>query len=160
MERGNALTFVRSANPTSDVLWQLVSYSSSCDILSNVILNAFQVLDIARGLEYLHSNNTIHSDLKPVSMIPSDGIVTQTPLQENIVVGPGGRAMICNFGCARIEKATQSLAAPTSMLKGTCHYWAPELLRSGKMSKESDVWAFGMTIYVSNRPYCFPRLIS
>ena len=58
--------------------------------------------------------------------------------------------MICDFGCARMEQATQSLAAPSSAEKGTWNYLAPELLQPGaeRMSKETDVWAFGMTIYV------------
>ena len=68
------------------------------------------------------------------------------------MIGLDGQAMICDFGCARAEMASQSIAAPTSTLKGTCHYWAPELLdfngKGTKMSKQSDVWAFGMTIYV------------
>ena len=67
------------------------------------------------------------------------------------MIGDEGQAMICDFGSARVELTTQSVAAPTSSLKGTCNYWAPELLVSDgtRMSKQSDVWAFGMTIYVS-----------
>ena len=58
--------------------------------------------------------------------------------------------MICDFGSARLEMSSQSFAAPTSTLKGTCNFWAPELLTTDGMgmSKQSDVWAFGMIIYV------------
>ena len=38
--------------------------------------------------------------------------------------------------------------------KGTSQYWAPELLsldiEDAKQSEATDVWAFSMTIYVSN----------
>lgn len=48
---------------------------------------------------------------------------------------------------------TQSIARITPTTKGTCLFWAPELLNldndNAKHSKETDVWAFGMTVYVS-----------
>ena len=74
-------------------------------------------------------------------------------------------ALICDFGSARIEATSFSVAAPTSTLKGTCNYWAPELLSSGpngdvppNHSSKSDMWAFGMTIYVSG--FIFGRSLS
>ena len=60
-----------------------------------------------------------------------------------------GSVKISDFGCARIEAASMSLAAITKSEKGTYHYWAPELTNSSPHSKETDVWAFGMTVYVS-----------
>ena len=48
---------------------------------------------------------------------------------------------------------TRSLAKATTNLKGTESYWAPELVRYSEdvvqQSKATDVWAFGMTVYVS-----------
>ena len=74
------------------------------------------------------------------------------------MINDNGFALICDFGSARIEAASFSGAGPTSTLKGTCNYWAPELLGSGSdgaplpsHSLKSDVWALGMTIYVSGR---------
>ena len=74
------------------------------------------------------------------------------------MIGPEEQALICDFGCARLEIATQAWAGrETSSLKGTTNYWAPELLLFNEdllesdvpvARKESDVWAFGMTIYV------------
>ena len=77
-------------------------------------------------------------------------------LQDNILIGPEGQALIADFGCSRLEIASQSWAVQTaSHLGGTANYWAPELLQisedhsgDAKMRKQSDVWAFGMTIYV------------
>lgn len=48
--------------------------------------------------------------------------------------------------------ATRSLAKVTETRKGTVIYYAPELVSlsstDSSHSKESDIWAFGMTIYV------------
>ena len=66
-----------------------------------------------------------------------------------------GKALICDFGCARMIVASRTMAGVTSTVKGTHSFWAPELLdldRPGKHSKETDVWAFGMTTYVRRRP--------
>lgn len=49
---------------------------------------------------------------------------------------------------------TRSLAKVTTAVKGTDSYWAPELLESQEdthvklQSEKTDVWAFGMTVYV------------
>ena len=73
------------------------------------------------------------------------------------MINDDSSAMICDFGCARIETASYSAAAPTATLKGTCNYWAPELLEiipdgdaSSIHTSKSDMWAFGMTVYVSD----------
>jgi serine/threonine protein kinase len=60
--------------------------------------------------------------------------------------------MICDFGSARMYTPTHSLAKITSTVKGTTSYLAPELIddiNPSKHSKNSDVWALGMTIFVS-----------
>lgn len=43
-----------------------------------------------------------------------------------------------------------TLAKLTQSEKGTVHFWAPELLHPEGTghTKKTDVWAFGMTIYV------------
>ena len=76
------------------------------------------------------------------------------------MINDDGSALICDFGSARIEVASHSISSPTLTLKGTCNYWAPELLSlspDGDVppchSIESDMWAFGMTVYVSDK--CF-----
>ena len=75
-------------------------------------------------------------------------------------------ALICDFGSARIAATSLSLAALTSELKGMCNYWAPELLSFGTDSGTplehtlaSDMWAFGMTVYVSVRYHIWKFLL-
>ena len=71
------------------------------------------------------------------------------------MIDVGGRALVCDFGCARMERYSIALANITSTPKGTYTYWAPELVdatdNSSEQSKETDVWAFGMAVYVCLR---------
>ena len=86
-------------------------------------------------------------------------------LQDNIVIDASGRALICDFGCACTSSYSLSLAEMTSAPRGTVRYWAPELVNHtgipAAQSKASDVWAFGMTVYVSwecNFISCYRKL--
>ncbi len=49
-------------------------------------------LDVARGLEHAHAHGLIHRDIKPA----------------NILLGPQGRALISDFGLAKIIAAGKS----------------------------------------------------
>ena len=61
--------------------------------------------------------------------------------------------MICDFGMTRVITSSKSFQTFTSSNKGTARYLAYELValsdRYPSSTKASDVWAFGMTIYVS-----------
>ena len=82
------------------------------------------------------------------------------------MIHASGSALICDFGSALVAATRLSLAAPTSELKGTCNHWAPELLSfdtdsgvSSKYTLASDMWAFGMTVYVSLRYHIWKFLL-
>ena len=74
--------------------------------------------------------------------------------QDNIVIAGDVRALICDFGCARTGIASYSMTTSSLNTRGTCNYWAPELLKPQAdvlkaHTQHTDIWAFGMTIYVS-----------
>ena len=75
-----------------------------------------------------------------------------TLMKDNILITPMRRAVISDFGCAQmVADISRSLGKATTTTKGTSAFWSPELWKGQgvvKQSKESDVWAFGMTIYV------------
>lgn len=60
--------------------------------------------------------------------------------------------MICDFGSARMLAPSCSLANLSSNMKGTTRFWAPQPngAVAARHSRATDVWAFGMTIYVRN----------
>ena len=87
------------------------------------------------------------------SPFPSSPPSVLTLAKDNILITPERRAVISDFGCSQMvnEILSLSLGQVTSTTKGVPAFWAPELWKgqvSVKQSKESDVWAFGMTIYV------------
>ncbi|KAJ7472836.1 kinase-like domain-containing protein [Mycena latifolia] len=114
MENGDVLEFLRKAPADTD--------------------HSSLILDVAMGLEYLHSEHIVHSDLKG----------------SNILVTPSRRACIADFGLSSIANSmtvcfTHSTASPQ---KGTMRWQAPELLRGESVSDaRSDVYTFACVCY-------------
>jgi len=85
--------------------------------------------DVGAGLTALHEAGIVHRDLKP----------------GNIIVTPEGKAMLTDFGLAK-GRAYTVLTKPGQVM-GTLDYLAPELIRGGKGTAQSDLYAFGCVIY-------------
>ncbi|KAJ0988932.1 hypothetical protein J5N97_007288 [Dioscorea zingiberensis] len=87
-------------------------------------------LDVARGIEYLHSlaqESFIHRDLKP----------------SNILLDNDMRAKVSDFGLVKLADNTKSLA---TRLAGTFGYLAPEYATTGKVTTKVDVYAYGVIL--------------
>ncbi|EAR96109.2 Serine/Threonine kinase domain protein (macronuclear) [Tetrahymena thermophila SB210] len=85
-------------------------------------------LQIAKGLQWLHSQDIIHRDLKPDSIL-------FTKRNGNHVF------KITDFGYSCIgQNQLQSII-------GTINYIAPEILSQQSYSKTVDIWALGLTMY-------------
>jgi len=84
----------------------------------------FYATEIALALQYLHSKNIIHRDLKLC----------------NVLINGAGHAILTDFGIA-----TSSSEAHTFC--GTPHYLAPEVLNHQPYTKAVDWWCYGVTVY-------------
>ena len=104
--------------------------------------------DITEGLQYLHSHDVVHGDLKGVRERPIFRFTTGlTPSQTNVLVDTTGHARITDFGFATV---TQNLDSIQRVLGGQGHaarWTAPEILHErGTYSKEADIFSFAMVM--------------
>ncbi|KAJ7093508.1 hypothetical protein C8R44DRAFT_684926 [Mycena epipterygia] len=112
MENGHVLEFLKNSPPDTDRLSLIV--------------------DIAIGLEYLHTEQIVHGDLKGM----------------NILITPSGRACIADFGLSTIDVVSLGFTHSTSSVQGgTARYQAPELLLGSSNHYASDVYAFACVCY-------------
>jgi serine/threonine protein kinase len=116
-----------------------------------------QVQGVASGLEYLHEQGIVHSDLKGVSTFFSfldHGSPKFRDSKDNVLIGRDGRAVLSDFGISRLMINSVTIAG-TKSIKGNMRWMAPELILPGEEpqhschTKATDVWAFGMVAYVS-----------
>lgn len=98
------------------------------------------ILDVARGLEYLHSMEPAvsHGDLKGV----------------NILITSSGRACIADFGIVTARDSHIQMTTASSGVIGTLNFMAPELLDAGSVAdlqkfdrRRCDMYALACVCY-------------
>uniref|UniRef100_A0A7S3R8A4 Protein kinase domain-containing protein n=1 Tax=Dunaliella tertiolecta TaxID=3047 RepID=A0A7S3R8A4_DUNTE len=92
------------------------------------------LLDIAQGTLYLHNLQIIHGDLKPENVL----------LKADKNASVGLVAKLTDFGLAIILGPTATHAS--NFRSGTPFYCAPEVSTSGRTTKASDVFSFGVVM--------------
>jgi serine/threonine-protein kinase len=95
-------------------------------------LSRDNLLDLAQhmgdALATAHLAGVIHRDLKP----------------ENLLITDNGQVKLADFGIARVPNADLT---KEGQFLGTPCYAAPETLRSGEYSEQSDLFSFGAVMY-------------
>ena len=93
---------------------------------TNNIIDTIQ--QIVCGIEYMHSNNILHRDIKPQNIL----------LHNNII-------KICDFGFSTIIKESNMMF---NTICGTPLFMSPELLFLKPYTIKSDIWALGVLFYI------------
>lgn len=84
-------------------------------------------LDIAKGMNYLHSLGILHRDLK----------------SENLLLGEGMCVKVADFGISCLESQSGSPKGFT----GTYRWMAPEMIKEKKHTRKVDVYSFAIVLW-------------
>jgi serine/threonine-protein kinase len=86
--------------------------------------------DVAEALGYAHAAGVVHRDVKA----------------ENILVDRStGRAMVTDFGIARVAEAAPLTATGTVL--GTVYYMSPEQVAGDQVDRRSDIYSLGVAAF-------------
>ena len=99
-------------------------------------INNFQdtknmIINILECVDFLHTNNVAHLDIKP----------------ENIIIQNNSRVRLIDFGSAHLINNSSQNLHPSEKLVGTTDYASPEIMNDYFHNK-SDIWSIGIVFYL------------
>lgn len=95
------------------------------------VTTAFRVIkEIARALDFAHSQNFIHRDIKP----------------ENILFREDGSSVLSDFGIARGVDSDEQITTMGSVV-GTPYYMSPEQVTGERLDGRSDLYSLGVVFF-------------
>lgn len=90
-------------------------------------MSMYIMREVLQGLQYIHSNNILHRDMKP----------------DNIMISEDGDIKITDFGLAYRHENVRITNPGTYV--GTPAYFPPEQLTGKPLTKASDIFSLGIT---------------
>jgi serine/threonine protein kinase len=97
------------------------------------------IRDLLAALDYAHKQGIVHRDIKPA----------------NLLIEPGGRIKLTDFGVARIQDSGEATRTQGAMV-GTLKYMSPEQVQGQPVDSRADLFAVGIVLYqllTSKRPF-------
>ncbi|KAF5759972.1 putative protein kinase RLK-Pelle-CrRLK1L-1 family [Helianthus annuus] len=93
-------------------------------------------IDAARGLKYLHDDvgvghRLIHRDIK----------------SGNILLDEDWKAKISDFGLCKVGPRNEQFSFLVTLAAGTYGYIDPQYMQTGVLTKESDVYSYGIVLF-------------
>jgi tRNA A-37 threonylcarbamoyl transferase component Bud32 len=88
--------------------------------------------EVAWALAYAHAQGIVHRDIKPANILLERGT---------------GRAMVADFGIARLTEASGDTAA--GVVLGTPEFMSPEQATAEDLDGRSDLYALGVVSYLA-----------
>ena len=93
-----------------------------------VLYYATQILS---ALDYIHSKNIVHCDIKP----------------QNIILLQNGSIKVADFGIARLDAMLDRSKEKSDVALGTVYYVSPEQAQGKTPKAESDIYSLGVMLY-------------
>ena len=97
------------------------------------------IRDLLSALDYAHRQGIVHRDIKPA----------------NLLIEPGGRVKLTDFGVARIQDSGDATRTQGTMV-GTLKYMSPEQVQGQKIDARADLFSVGVVLYqllTDKRPF-------
>ncbi|ELP89717.1 protein serine/threonine kinase, putative [Entamoeba invadens IP1] len=114
-------------------LQDLMKHKTSEEV--NMKFRVKLMLDASKGIQYLHSNNILHRDIKPDNIL-----VFSLDTNEKV------NAKLTDFGSRRNVNLLMTNMTFTKGI-GTPVYMAPKVLKKEKYKMSSYIYSFGVTMY-------------
>ncbi len=97
------------------------------------------IRDLLAALDYAHKQGIVHRDIKPA----------------NLLIEPGGRIKLTDFGVARIQDSGEATRTQGAMV-GTLKYMSPEQVQGQPVDSRADLFSVGIVLYqllTDKRPF-------
>lgn len=88
-------------------------------------------VQVCAALAHAHEKGIIHRDIK----------------SHNILVTPGGRVKVTDFGLARVLSVPSATVTKSGTVMGSVHYLSPEQARGEETGPKSDLYSLGVVLY-------------
>jgi len=135
---------VEDDGPSHSIVMELVPGQTVRQVIETSRVPHATALDwlsqVAEAMQDAHASGLVHGDLKP----------------SNLMVEPGGRVRILDFGLSQRYDAEATCSVRLAEPAGTVAYMAPEQLQGAAPDARSDVFALGVMLYelvCGARPY-------
>ncbi|WOH12872.1 hypothetical protein DCAR_0832381 [Daucus carota subsp. sativus] len=111
-------------------------FSTEIEMLSRFRHSQLVSLIAAQGLNYLHTGTSTHQ-----RVIHRDVKSTNILLDDNL------EAKIADFGISKIAELNQGCSCVSTAVRGTFGYMDPAYFSTGRLTRKSDVYAFGVVLF-------------